>query len=148
MGLVVACVIMRRYRRGCDPLVLDRTFSTYVVSWQPRSNMTEEMQARSLDVFGKWSPAAGTNFLQFLGRIDGPGGFAVVETDDPALLARDTAIFSTFFDMTVYPVSMSRTRHGSAVRHSSSFDPHDQRITLLRRRQNSVEATRAFAGRS
>jgi hypothetical protein len=34
----------------------------------------------------------------------GPGGFAVVETDDPALLARDTAIFSTFFDMTVYPV--------------------------------------------
>jgi hypothetical protein len=66
--------------------------------------MTEEMQARSLDVFGKWSPAAGTNFLRFLRRIDGPGGFAVVETDDPALLARDTAIFSTFFDMTVYPV--------------------------------------------
>jgi Domain of unknown function (DUF3303) len=27
-----------------------------------------------------------------------------VETDDPALLARDTAIFSTYFDMTVYPV--------------------------------------------
>jgi hypothetical protein len=45
----------------------------YVVSWQPLSNMTEEMQARSLDEFGKWSPAAGTNFLQFLGRIDGPG---------------------------------------------------------------------------
>jgi hypothetical protein len=39
-----------------------------------------------------------------LGRIDGPGGFAVVEADDPALLARDTAIFSNFFDMTVYPV--------------------------------------------
>jgi hypothetical protein len=53
----------------------------YVVSWQPRPNMTEEMQARSLQVFEKWSPAEGTNFLQFLGRIDGPGGFAVVETD-------------------------------------------------------------------
>jgi len=76
----------------------------YVVSWQPRPNMTEEMQARSLQVFEKWSPAEGTNFLQFLGRIDGPGGFAVVETDDPALLARDTAIFSNFFDMIVYPV--------------------------------------------
>ena len=76
----------------------------YVVSWQPRPNMTEEMQARSLQVFGKWSPAEGTNFLQFLGRIDGPGGFAVVETDDPALLARDTSIFSAFFDFTVYPV--------------------------------------------
>ena len=78
-----------------------RSSVKFVISWQPRSNMTEEMQARSLDVFGKWSPAAGTNFLRFLRRIDGPGGFAVVETDDPALLARDTAIFSTFFDMTV-----------------------------------------------
>jgi hypothetical protein len=46
----------------------------------------------------------GHELLAVLGRIDGPGGFAVVETDDPALLARDTAIFSTFFAMTVYPV--------------------------------------------
>ena len=76
----------------------------YVVSWQPRSNATEETQARSLQVFGKWSPAEGTTYLQFLGRIDGPGGFAVVETDDPARLARDTSIFSAFFDFTVYPV--------------------------------------------
>jgi hypothetical protein len=76
----------------------------YVVSWQPRSNATEEIQARSLEVFGKSSPAEGTTYLQFLGRIDGPGGFAVVETDDPALLARDTGIFSAFFDFTVYPV--------------------------------------------
>jgi Protein of unknown function (DUF3303) len=76
----------------------------YVVSWQPRSNATEEVQARGLEVFSKWSPAEGMNFLQFVGRMDGPGGFAVVETDDPRLLARDTAIFSAFFDMTVYPV--------------------------------------------
>jgi hypothetical protein len=76
----------------------------YVVSWQPRSNATEENQARSLQVFSKWSPAEGTTYLQFLGRVDGPGGFAVVETDDPALLARDTGIFSAFFDFTVYPV--------------------------------------------
>jgi hypothetical protein len=40
----------------------------------------------------------------FLGRIDGTGGFAVVETDDPALLASATAVFSAFFDMNVYPV--------------------------------------------
>ena len=76
----------------------------YVVSWQSRSNATEEIQARSVQVFGKWSPAEGATYLQFLGRIDGPGGFAVVETDDPALIARDTGIFSAFFDFTVYPV--------------------------------------------
>ena len=76
----------------------------YVVSWQPRSNATEEILTRALQVFRKWSPPEGTTFLQFLGRIDGPGGFAVVETDDPALLAGITAIFSAFFDMTIYPV--------------------------------------------
>jgi hypothetical protein len=76
----------------------------YVVSWQPRSTESEEVQARSLQVFSKWSPPEGTTFLQFLGRIDGTGGFAVVETEDPALLGRVTAVFSAFFDISVYPV--------------------------------------------
>jgi Protein of unknown function (DUF3303) len=78
----------------------------YVIAWVPRPSgaAPEELQARALQVFSKWSPAEGTNFVQFLGRVDGPGGFAVVETDDPALIARDTAVFSAFFDFTVYPV--------------------------------------------
>jgi hypothetical protein len=46
----------------------------------------------------------GHELLTVFGANRRPGGFAVVEADDPALLARDTAIFSTFFDMTVYPV--------------------------------------------
>jgi hypothetical protein len=88
-----------------DPPILDRRSSMkYVVSWQARSNATEETLTRALQVFRKWSPPEGTTFLQFLGRIDGPGGFAVVETDDPTLLARTTAIFTAFFDMAVYPV--------------------------------------------
>lgn len=76
----------------------------YVVSWVALPNASEEIQARSLQVFGKWSPAEGTNFVQFLGRVDGRGGFAVVETDDVTLLARDMAVFGTFFDMSVHPV--------------------------------------------
>jgi len=76
----------------------------YVVSWETRANASEEDQARSLQVFGKWSPAEGTNFVQFLGRVDGRGGFAVVETDDITLIARDMAVFGAFFDMSVYPV--------------------------------------------
>ena len=61
----------------------------YVVAWVPRSSgaAPEELQARALQVFSKWSPADGTNFVQFFGWVDGPGGFAVVETDDPALIA-------------------------------------------------------------
>ena len=76
----------------------------YMVSWEARQNASEEMQARSLEVFGKWSPSEGTTFHQFLGRIDGRGGYAVVETDDPALVAKDMATFGAFFDMSVMPV--------------------------------------------
>jgi hypothetical protein len=76
----------------------------YVITWEPGPNTSEEMQARALQVFGKWSPAEGTNFLQFLNRIDGRGGFAVVETEDPTLITRDTAIFGAFLDFSVYPV--------------------------------------------
>lgn len=75
-----------------------------MVSWRQREGVTEAVQARSLEVFSRWSPDPGTTFLQFVSRIDGQGGFAVVETDDPSLIARDMAIFGAFFEMSVYPV--------------------------------------------
>jgi hypothetical protein len=43
----------------------------YVIAWEDRGAggaTAEELQARSLQVFSKWSPAEGANFLQFLGR--------------------------------------------------------------------------------
>ena len=76
----------------------------YVVSWENRSNATEESAARSLQVFGKWTPNEGATFKEFLSRVDGRGGYAVVETDDPSLILRDTALFSAFFDFRVDPV--------------------------------------------
>jgi hypothetical protein len=76
----------------------------FVVAWEARANASEDLQARSLQVFSKWAPSEGTTFVQFVGRVDGRGGFAVVETDDITLVARDMAIFSAFFDMSVYPV--------------------------------------------
>jgi hypothetical protein len=52
----------------------------YVVSWMLRPGGSgvdnEEASRRSLAVFAKWSPPAGLTFLQFLGRLDGQGGFA------------------------------------------------------------------------
>lgn len=76
----------------------------YVIAWEERENATEAVQARGLEVFGRWSPDPGVTFLQFVSRIDSRGGFAVVETDDPALIARDMAIFGAFFQMSVFPV--------------------------------------------
>lgn len=76
----------------------------YVIAWETRASTTEEQQARGLAVFGGWSPSEGADFQQFLGRVDGRGGFAVVETDDPALVAKDMATFGPFFEFNVYPV--------------------------------------------
>src|SRR6478736_1918336 len=63
----------------------------FVVTWENRPSATEETAARGLQVFGKWAPHEGSNFKEFLGRVDGRGGFAVVETDDPATIAKDVA---------------------------------------------------------
>ena len=76
----------------------------YVITWTPRDNITEESAARSLQVFGKWAPSEGAVFKEFLGRVDGQGGFAVVETDDPKLIAKDAASFTPWFDFSVHPV--------------------------------------------
>lgn len=76
----------------------------YVVAWETRANATEEQQARGLQVFSQWSPSEQANFREFLGRIDGRGGFAVVETDDPTIVAKDMALFAPFFEFSVYPV--------------------------------------------
>jgi hypothetical protein len=76
----------------------------YVVTWENRPSAVEETAVRGLAVFSKWAPHEGSNFREFLGRVDGRGGFAVVETDDPATIAKDVAPFTGFFDFTVYPV--------------------------------------------
>jgi hypothetical protein len=75
----------------------------YAVSWEARPNTTEESAKRSLTVFSKWSPTHPEHFQAFLGRVDGQGGFAVVETDDPAEIAHDTAPFIPWFEFHVYP---------------------------------------------
>ena len=97
----------------------------YVVSWEVRPSVSEEAIARSLQVFQQWSPAEGTAFLQFVGRLDARGGFAVVEADDPRLVARDMSIFGAFFEMSVDPVldiEESARISGEGVAFRSSVD--------------------------
>ena len=57
----------------------------YVVSWTFRSfGSVAEQEASAtrllLKVYSKWTPPASMTFHQFLGRIDGSGGYQVVET--------------------------------------------------------------------
>jgi hypothetical protein len=64
----------------------------YVITWENLPNLTEESAKRSLQVFSKWSPTHPEHFQAFLGRIDGHGGFAVVETDDVTEIAGTRAL--------------------------------------------------------
>lgn len=80
----------------------------YLMSWTYRVGGTakenEESVERALALFSKWSPSQAVTFHQFLQRIDGSGGFAVVECDNAADLADATTKFSTFAEYLIYPV--------------------------------------------
>jgi Protein of unknown function (DUF3303) len=80
----------------------------YVVAWRPRyggsAAENEAGIARLLEVFSKWTPSSDTTFHQFVVRVDGEGGFAVTESDDPTTAARDVAKFAPFLEYTIYPV--------------------------------------------
>jgi hypothetical protein len=81
----------------------------YLVSWTRRAGGSvaenEAADERGLDLFGKWSPPEGTTFHQFLQRLDGEGGYAVVEADDPAVIAEAPAKFGPLFAFTIVPVA-------------------------------------------
>ena len=72
----------------------------YVLTWTPRLGgsgaQNEEAAKRAYALYQKWKPPKGLNILQFLARADGEGGFAVVETDNPAHLADLASKFSPY----------------------------------------------------
>ena len=78
----------------------------YVIEWHPRAGgvAAENLAStkRSLEVLAKWTP--GGTMHQFVSRVDGGGGFAVVESDDPAVVAKDCLIFAPFLEVFAYPV--------------------------------------------
>ena len=80
----------------------------YLVSWTARAGGSaadnEAAVKRSLAVFAKWAPPSDATFHQFLYRVDGSGGYAVVETDNPAGAAEGPAKFGPYFEFEVTPV--------------------------------------------
>jgi hypothetical protein len=80
----------------------------YVLAWTNRltgsAKDNEASVRRGLELFSKWQPPASSTFHQFVGRLDGNGGFAVVETDNPADLLDGAAKFGTNNEFQLYPV--------------------------------------------
>lgn len=80
----------------------------YVVSWTPRSGGSvaenEADEERTLKLFEKWSPPADATFHQFVTRLDGQGGYAVVESDNPLSIMEGPAKFGVGFEFDIRPV--------------------------------------------
>ena len=80
----------------------------YLVTWKARQGGTAQQAhddaKKNLATFAKWKPPAGQDFQQFLARVDGLGGYAVVETNDMASLADGPTKFGTWFDFEIIPV--------------------------------------------
>ena len=80
----------------------------YAMTWTSRLGAAgkdnEEALRRALELFSKWQPPAGTTFHQFVGRVDGEGGFAIVETDNGTELLAETMKFSPFNSFQIHPV--------------------------------------------
>ena len=68
------------------------------------SDQSEDSEARSLNVFGKWQPPEGADFQGFFGFADGSGGVAILEVDSAETLARTTAPFVPWLTFTATPI--------------------------------------------
>jgi hypothetical protein len=78
-----------------------------LVSWTTRSGGGDNEAAakRGLELFSKWSPPESVTFHAFVLRLDGNGGFALVEGDDPASLSEAAAKFGPYFEFHAHPVA-------------------------------------------
>jgi hypothetical protein len=80
----------------------------YLMSWKTRAAGTAQQNHDDgkslLEAFSKWQIPADQNFKEFLSRVDGEGGFAVVETDDQAGLLDGVSKFVTWLAFDIVPV--------------------------------------------
>lgn len=97
----------------------------YVVSWTFRFGGSaadnEAGVKRLLEVYSKWTMPASTTYHQFVSRVDGNGGFAVIETDNLMDLVGDIGKLSPLLEYQVYPVvevadSVQATQEGVKFR--------------------------------
>jgi hypothetical protein len=80
----------------------------YIVQWTNREGASgaqnEEDAKRLLQLFSKWSPAPDATFHQFVERLTGDGGYAVVETDNPLSVMEGPSKFGAHLKFTIEPV--------------------------------------------
>jgi hypothetical protein len=80
----------------------------YLMSWKTRAAGTAQQNHDDgksiLEAFAKWQIPADQNYKEFLSRVDGEGGFAVIETDNQAGLLDGVSKFLTWLEFDIVPV--------------------------------------------
>src|SRR5271166_3917063 len=116
----------------------------FVVTWKPRFGESaaenEASVARVLEVYRQWTPPSNFTIHQFVARVDGEGGFVVVEGDKPASQAQ--SIFYKFFpfiEIAVYPVLDIGEAGGLALQ----WQPGVRQRSMQSGHQSSQRAARA-----
>lgn len=80
----------------------------FVVTWTTRAGGSaserRKAAADTLKLLASWQPSQAADVSEWVNRVDGNGGFAVVETDDAGEMLKDLGVWTSFFDYQIYPV--------------------------------------------
>ncbi len=81
----------------------------YMSVYSLRQNSTSFEQYKNgsealVKAFGKWKPDDGLKILAFVSKVDGRGGYILMETDDPKLVASFASKFLPWSDSEITAV--------------------------------------------
>ncbi len=70
-----------------------------------------EAAKKAQQLLATWQPSDTASILQWVSRVDGNGGFSVIETDNAENILKDLSTWSSFLDFQVLPGRRYRRRH-------------------------------------
>lgn len=74
----------------------------FVTEYKLKPTMTRDQSRELMDLFGKDPQAQGE--LAHYVRVDGSGGYLIIDTDDPAALYPRVLAFDPYMDITIVPI--------------------------------------------
>jgi hypothetical protein len=80
----------------------------FVLAYTTRDGANAEDNLKSAEsaqkLLANWTPSPSGNITEWVQRVDGGGGFAVVTTDNSADLMRDLSSWGPWLNFEVFPV--------------------------------------------
>jgi hypothetical protein len=83
----------------------------FAIGYSPRAT-SEELDRRTLKLFGKWQPPASIEIKGFYDYADLNGGFLLVEASSAEQLMEMTAPWAAFFEFRIRPIVPIETAAG------------------------------------